>query len=64
MEHASKGVGLYVKSVHVFSARCDGIFSLNAMLFKLFDLFIYLGSNITFTGSDVNIRLDKTYVVY
>ena len=42
----------------------DGaISSLNIKPLKYVDLFIYLGSNIPSTESDVNIRLGKTWIV-
>ena len=62
LEQAARGIDLYVNSerIEFVSFNQDGaISSLNGKFLKLVDQFIYLGSDISSTESDVNICIGK-----
>ena len=64
LEQAARGVGLYVNTekTEFMCYNQDGaIDSLSGKSLKMVDHFIYLGSNISNTESDVNIHIGKTW---
>ena len=65
LEHAAGGNSLLVnvkKTVHVFHQEGD-ISNLSGKPLKLVDEVTYLGSNISSTESDVNVRIEKRSVL-
>ena len=64
LEQAAKGIGPFVNSdkTEFMCFNQDGAISLlNGRPLKLVDRFKYLGSNVSLTESDVNIRIVKTW---
>ena len=64
MEQAARGIGLYVnldKIKFMGLNHVGTISSLNGKSLKLVDQFIYLGSNISSTESDVDIHIGKAW---
>ena len=64
LEKAARGIGLYVNSdkTEFMCFKQDGdISTLDGKPLKLVDQFTYLGSNISSTESDVNIRIGKAW---
>ena len=57
-----RGIGLYMNSNETCFNQDGAISSLNGMSLKLVDHFIYLGSNISSTESNVNIRVEKAWI--
>ena len=58
LEQAVKGIGLYMKSIKtefIYFQQAVDIFTLNGKPLKLVDHFIYCGSNISSTESEVKI---------
>ena len=63
-ERGTSSIGLYMKSdkTEFFRLKQDSAIStLNNKPLKLVDHFIYFGSNISSTESDVNIRIGKAW---
>ena len=62
-EQAAKGIGLYLNSEFTRFNQEDAISLLNGKPLKLVDQLIYLGSNISSTESNINIRIGKALTV-
>ena len=63
LERAAAGIGLYVnadKTEYMYFNQRGDISTLNASSLKLVDKFTYLGNSISWTETDVNMRLTKT----
>ena len=62
LEHAASGIGLYMnadKTEFMYFKQEGAISTLRRKLLKLIGQFLYLGSSISSTESDVNIRFGK-----
>ena len=62
LEQTASGIGLHLnadKTVYMFFDQKEHISTLNGGSLKLVDKFLYLGSSISSTESDINMRLSK-----
>ena len=58
-EQATGGIGLYMNAMRAMCFKQGTLFTLSGKPLKLVDQFIYLGSNISSTESDVSMCLAK-----
>ena len=64
LKQAATGIGLYIdahKTEFMYFKQKEATFTLRGKLLKLVDRFTYLGSNISSTESEINIRLAKAW---
>ena len=65
LERAAAGIGLHVKTAHKTEYMCfyqtGDISTLNGSSLKLVDKFTYLGSSVSSTETDINMRLAKAW---